>query len=222
MLLGRCRLLPVPRLGGGAESATVSNNNHPAQAVEPHRVLPGDGGLNSGSGPAAGGSFRLSFLESDTVLEGTCGLLARRGFPPETVEIFRRLVRGHNRHGNRVDRTRFPESQAGWYEFRDLDDLTRRLVCPLSQTPAASSSSVHAQVPVLGLFLAIIVTPHTICIVVNFVGALLVFAPCAILSPGRWCTSQNRYVSTNTISLGTVANGAVNLSAAGLPERLPY
>jgi hypothetical protein len=85
----------------------------------------------------------LSFLEADAVLEDTCRLLAQHGFPPETVQIFRRLVQGHNQHGNRVDRTRFPDSQAGWYEFRDLDDLTSRLVCPLGQTPATTTNSVE-------------------------------------------------------------------------------
>jgi hypothetical protein len=41
-----------------------------------------------------------------------------------------------------VDRTQFPENHAGWYEFQDLDDLTRRLACPLSQTPATTTNSV--------------------------------------------------------------------------------
>jgi hypothetical protein len=143
ILLGVVACCLSPAALGGAAGVTVSNQSHRAQAAEPPRVLPGDAGLNPGAGRAAGGSFRLSFLESDVVLEDTCRLLARHGFPPETVQIFRRLARGHNQHGNRVDRTRFPESQAGWYEFRDLDDLTRRLACPLGQTPATTTNSVE-------------------------------------------------------------------------------
>lgn len=129
-----------PTAPGGAEIVTVSEQKH---SVEPPRTLPCNAGLSANAASAAGSSFRLSFLESDAVMEDTCALLARHSFPPETVQIFRRLVHGHNQHGNRVDRARFPESHAGWYEFRDLDDLTSRLLCPLSQTPVTATNSAE-------------------------------------------------------------------------------
>lgn len=136
-LVVTCCLFPASLRG--AESVTVSNQSHPVQAPEQNRIPPSDSGLDAG--PVAGELFTLTFLESDAVLEDTCTLLSRHGFPTDTVQIFRRLVRNHNQHGNRVERARFPESHAGWYEFRDLDDLTRRLVRPLSQTPVTTTNS---------------------------------------------------------------------------------
>jgi hypothetical protein len=143
ILLGLVACCHSPAALGGAGSVTVSNQNHRAQAAEPPGAPAADAGPNARAGRAAGDSLRLSFVESEAVLEDTCRLLAQHGFPPETAQTFRQLVHGHNQPGNRVDRSRFPASQADWYEFRDLEDLTCRLVCPLSQTPATTTNSVE-------------------------------------------------------------------------------
>ena len=43
------------------------------------------------------------------------------------MAAFRKLVQQHNNWGNRVDRTKFPPLRGGYYEFRNLGDLTNRL-----------------------------------------------------------------------------------------------
>jgi hypothetical protein len=53
--------------------------------------------------------------------------------------IFKKLVRFHNKDGNRVDRARFPQARDGYYEFQHFDDFTNRLQRPFGRTPATNS-----------------------------------------------------------------------------------
>ena len=52
--------------------------------------------------------------------------------------ILKKLVRFHNKDGNRVDRAKFPQVRDGYYEFQGFDDFTNRLQCPLGRTPATN------------------------------------------------------------------------------------
>ena len=91
------------------------------------------------AGTVAGAPFRLSFLEQAPVLADTCQLLKQSGFSEDSVVTFRKLVEHHNKNGNRVDRTKFPAPREGYYEFRDLGDLTNRLRTLLHWTPSERS-----------------------------------------------------------------------------------
>ncbi len=95
--------------------------------------------LEFGAGVASGAAFRLSFLDQEGVLTDTCQLLSESGFSAGSVATFRKLVEHHNRKGNRVDRTRFPTPREGYYEFRELSDLTNRLQTLLHWTPSERS-----------------------------------------------------------------------------------
>ena len=95
--------------------------------------------LALGAGSAAGAGFRLSFLDQEPVLEDTCQLLRQSGFSQDSVATFKHLVVHHNRNGNRVDRAKFPALHEGYYEFRDLGDLTNRLETLLHWTPSERS-----------------------------------------------------------------------------------
>lgn len=88
------------------------------------------------AGTASGAAFRLSFLDQEQVLADTCQLLRQNGFSEDSVATFKKLVEHHNQNGNRVDRTKFPAPQAGYYEFRDLADFTNRLQTLLYLTRA--------------------------------------------------------------------------------------
>src|SRR5690242_4279074 len=83
--------------------------------------------LGLAAGTASGAAFRLSFLDQAPVLADTCQLLQQSGFSEDSVATFKKLVEHHNRKGIRVDRTKFPPAHDGYYEFRDLGDLTNRL-----------------------------------------------------------------------------------------------
>ena len=91
------------------------------------------------AGTASGAAFRLSFLDQEQVLADTCQLLRQNGFSEDSVATFKKLVEHHNQNGNRVDRTKFPAPQAGYYEFRDLADFTNRLQTLLYLTPSENS-----------------------------------------------------------------------------------
>lgn len=80
--------------------------------------------------------FRLSFLDSETVLADTCKLLQQAGFPDSTISTYNKLVRAHNLNGNRVDRSHFPAERNGFYEFTNLQQLIASLDRPLGQTPS--------------------------------------------------------------------------------------
>jgi hypothetical protein len=88
---------------------------------------------------ASGAAFRLSFLDQEPVLADTCQLLRQSGVSEDSVATFKKLVEHHNRNGNRVDRTKFPAPQAGYYEFRDLGDFTNRLQTLLYLIPTDHS-----------------------------------------------------------------------------------
>ena len=96
-------------------------------------------GGDSKSAAESGGPFKVSFLESEPSLEDTCQLLRTSGFPDATVMIFKKLVKFHNKDGNRVDRAKFPQARDGYYEFQDFDDFTSRLQCPFGRTLATNS-----------------------------------------------------------------------------------
>lgn len=83
----------------------------------------------------SGAEFRLSFLDAAPVLADTCQLLKETGFSEESVATFKKLVEQHNKWGTRVNRKRFPAPHEGYYEFRDLSDLTNRLQTLLHWTP---------------------------------------------------------------------------------------
>jgi hypothetical protein len=91
------------------------------------------------AGTAHGAAFRLSFLDQEPVLADTCQLLRQSGFSEDSVATFKKLVEHHNQNGNRVDRTKFPAPQTGYYEFRDLADFTNRLQTPFFLTPTDHS-----------------------------------------------------------------------------------
>ena len=91
------------------------------------------------AGTVSGAAFRLSFLDQEPVLMDTCQLLKQSGFSEDSVATFQKLVEHHNRRGNRVDRTKFPPPHEGYYEFRDLGDLTNRLQTLLHWTPSERS-----------------------------------------------------------------------------------
>jgi hypothetical protein len=87
------------------------------------------------AGTVSGAAFRLSFLEQEPVLSDTCQLLRETGFSEDSVASFKKLVQQHNLRVRRVDRTKFPAPHEGYYEFRDLGDLTNRLPALLHWTP---------------------------------------------------------------------------------------
>ncbi len=91
------------------------------------------------AGTVSGAAFRLSFLDQAPVLGDTCQLLKQTGFSEDSVATFKKLVEHHNKKGIRVDRTKFPAPQQGYYEFRDLGDLTNRLRTLLHWTPSDGS-----------------------------------------------------------------------------------
>lgn len=84
---------------------------------------------------AYGGEFRLSFLDNKPVLDDTCTLLQKVGFPEPTVKEFNSLVMNHNRSGHRVDLRRFPTQTDGYYVFSGFADLTNRLTNCFGRTP---------------------------------------------------------------------------------------
>lgn len=92
-----------------------------------------------GSRDSSGAPFRLSFLDERSALADTCQLLKQRGFSDDSVASFQKLVEHHNRHGNRVDRTRFPPPRDGFYDFNELGDFTNGLRTPFSLTPTDHS-----------------------------------------------------------------------------------
>ncbi len=87
----------------------------------------------------SGAGFRLSFLDNQAVLDDTCQLLQQNGFSEDSVTAFKKLVEDHNRPGNRVDRSKFPACQSGYYYFDSFDDFTNRTVCGFSETPGSDS-----------------------------------------------------------------------------------
>jgi hypothetical protein len=90
-------------------------------------------------GIASGAAFRLSFLDDRAVLEDTCQLLRQSGCSEESAIAFKGLVEHHNKAGNRVDRTKFPDAASGYYQFQSLADLTNRLPGIFADVPANSS-----------------------------------------------------------------------------------
>jgi hypothetical protein len=99
----------------------------------------GSAWADSKSAADSGGPFKLSFLELEPSLEDTCQMLTKSGFPDATVTIFKKLVRFHNKDGNRVDRAKFPQAHDGYYEFQSFADFTNRLQCSLGRTPATNA-----------------------------------------------------------------------------------
>jgi hypothetical protein len=93
-----------------------------------------------GACAVSGDTFRLSFLDNESVLEDTCRLLRRDGFAEATVTTFRKLVESHTNLGNPVDRTKFPSPQDGYYQFLSINDFTNRLRCRLCDTPGKNST----------------------------------------------------------------------------------
>jgi hypothetical protein len=87
------------------------------------------------AGTILGAEFRLSFLYREPVLSDTCQLLSESGFSEDSVATFKKLVQRHNLMVRRVDTTKFPAPHEGYYEFRDLGDLTSRLPALLHWTP---------------------------------------------------------------------------------------
>jgi hypothetical protein len=98
-------------------------------------------GLIAWSGYAA--DFRLSFLETESVLDDTCTLLKHTGVADKAVQTFRKVVIAHNKSGNRVDRTQFPPLQKGYYHFASFNDFTNRTACGFSETPGNDSLEQH-------------------------------------------------------------------------------
>lgn len=83
-----------------------------------------------------GGEFRLSFLDSSLVLDDTCAMMQKVGFPEPTVDEFKTLVKHHNRGGHRVDVRKFPPPKDGYYAFAEISDLTNRMASIFGDTPA--------------------------------------------------------------------------------------
>ena len=75
---------------------------------------------------ATAGQIRISFLEDAQVRNDACELLKTNGVSQKVVQEFERLVKEQNASGNGVDTKRFPTIKNGWYEFRNLSDLTNR------------------------------------------------------------------------------------------------
>jgi len=91
----------------------------------------------------SGAEIRLSFIEHESVLTDTCQLLKAKGFAADSVAKFARLVRYHNQPGNRVDRSKFPPQQNGYYHFDSFKDLTNRTTCGFSETPGSDVLPEH-------------------------------------------------------------------------------
>ena len=91
----------------------------------------------------SGEGFRLSFLDQEATLADTCRLLQQCGISSNGVAAFRQAVERHNRHGLRVDLSKFPAPESGFFVFRDLADFTTRLRTVLHWTP--SDHSLGAQ-----------------------------------------------------------------------------
>lgn len=87
---------------------------------------------------ALGSGFRLSFIDQVPILEDTCQLLKENGFSEDSVAKFKKLVEDHNRPGNRVDLTKFPPLQDGFYHFQDFADFTNRMACTFFETPGSN------------------------------------------------------------------------------------
>jgi hypothetical protein len=92
-----------------------------------------------GTGAVSGAGFRLSFLDEQPVLDDTCQLLRRTGFSKESITTFKKLVQQHNKNGNRVDKTKFPDKEMGYYRFKGIRDFTDRVTGILADTPANGS-----------------------------------------------------------------------------------
>jgi hypothetical protein len=88
--------------------------------------------------------FSLSFLDQESVLEDTTGLLNRSGFLQDTTATFKKLVEDHNRPGNRVDRSKFPALEGGYYQFDGFADFTNRMAHHLCDTPGNNSMAQNS------------------------------------------------------------------------------
>jgi len=99
---------------------------------------------------ATAGQIRISFLEDAQVRNDACELLKTNGVSQKVVQEFERLVKEQNAAGNGVDTKRFPTIKNGWYEFRNLSDLTSRQACEFARTPGRPSLVCY---DVLGILL---------------------------------------------------------------------
>ena len=87
--------------------------------------------------------FRLSFLDQDAPLTDTCRLLGQCGISSNAIASFKLAVEQHNRNGLRLDLSRFPAPERGFFDFHDLADFTNRLRTVLHWTPSDHSPGVQ-------------------------------------------------------------------------------